>query len=593
MKWLPFLFLTAVVFLHRPAMLGGYFSNAITIFPRWDLALLAGAFLLLQWERLFRVLKSVSALDKACILVLLISALGHFFHNGGCSLESLGLNLVFLTVPLFACLNKTIFLRILPWFMTLLWLLTCTACFTQRMRNITGVGIPGNWNWNATFLLITAPFVICLIFRALYRKGKTTAILCSLPVAAVTLVLFLKSGSRAAVLGLITALFLYVCLSLNPQRRRILLIFCGILFAAGIVVLTTLYRTNIDSFVADEIRPAIWESTIRMIGDHPLGVGAESFEERYIPYKTADYFLHRHASPRTIHPHNEFLNIAALLGIPALLAWCILTFKGVFRFLRGYQRASTELKIVFFCLVVILVHSMLDLILFSWPQDMLGFAFAGFFWAPQMLVGEPRLKFHCIPRIAGGIAVAGVVLSGLNNFRATWHFEQSLEASRRKDTVRAQSHALAGAELSRDFPEHLYRCTERALLFDRNYPLALKLAERLEQTSHRNFSRIHMMKAMALAFLGRDEEAAAEYERESRNYPYLILPRIGMMTCYGRLGKTERIPAIEKELAELIKLRGLSPADVRTIMKHPECDLNQHKLKELPLRGLRSAPYLF
>ena len=584
MKWLPFLFLTAVVFLHRPAMLGGYFSNAVTIFPRWDLALLAGAFLLLQWERLIRILKSVSRLDQLCILILLASALGHFFCNGYCSLESLGLNLVFLTVPLFACLNKTLFLRILPWFMTLLWILTCLACFTQNLRNIAGVGIPGNWNWNATFLLITAPFATALIFRILRRKKKRTAILCSLPVAAITLVLFLKSGSRAATLGLCLSLFLFACLSLTSQKRRILLLFCGLLFAAGVVLLTTQYRTELDAFVAGEIRPAIWESTVRLIGDHPFGVGAESFEEQYVPYKTVDYFLHRHASARTIHPHNELLNIAALLGIPAMLAWCFLTFKGMFRFLRGYRHASVELKILFFCLTAMLVHSMLDLILFSWPQDMLGFVFAGIFWAPRMLAGEPHVKFRCIPRIAGGIAAAGVLLSGLNNFRATWNFEESLEASRRKDPVRAQEHALAGAELSRSFPEYLYRCTERALLFDKNYPLALKLAEQMDQTPYRNFSRIHMMKAMALAFLGRDEEAAAEYERECRNYPYLILPRIGRMTCYGRLGKTERIPEIEKELAELMKLRNLSPADIRTIMQHPECDLNQHKLREFPAR---------
>lgn len=582
MKWLPFLFLTAVVFLHRPAMLGGYFSNAVTIFPRWDLALLAGAFLLLQWERLFRVLKSLSALDKACVLILLVSALGHFFFSGYCSLESLGLNLVFLTVPLFACLNKTLFLRILPWFMSLFWVLTCLACLTQKLRGIAGVGITGNWNWNAMLLLITAPFVVLLIFRCLCRKGKLAAVLCSLPVVALTLFLFLKNGSRAAGLGLASALFLLVCLSLNPERRRIFLTAFGILIAAGAALLVTRYSAKIDSFMAGEIRPAIWESTLRLIGDHPLGVGAESFEDQYIPYKTADYFLHKFASPRTIHPHNELLNIAALLGIPALLAWCILTGKGMFRFLRRYRHASVELKILFFCLIAMLVHAMLDLIFFSWPQDMLGFVFAGIFWAPRMLVCEPRVKFRCIPRIAGGIAVAGVVLSGLNNFRATWNFEQSLEASRRKDFTGAQKYALAGADLSRSFPEHLYRCAERALLFDRNYPLALKLAERMEGTPYRNFSRIHMMKAMALAFLGRDEESAMEYERECRNYPYLILPRIGMMTCYGRLGKTERIPAIEKELAELMKLRGLSPADVRKIMQYPECDLNQHKLNDFP-----------
>ena len=106
----------------------------------------------------------------------------------------------------------------------------------------------------------------------------------------------------------------------------------------------------------------------------------------------------------------------------------------------------------------------------------------------------------------------------------------------------------------------------------------------MKQPPYQNFTRIHMVKAMALASLGRDEDAATEYEQESRNYPYLILPRIGRITCYGRLGKTERIPEIEKELSELMKLRGLTSADVRKIMQHPECDLNQHKLNDFPSR---------
>ncbi len=582
MKWLPVLFLTAVVFLHRPAMLGGVFSDATTIFPRWDLALLAGAFLLLQWERLFRILKSLSATDRVCIVLLLLSALGHFFRNGFFSLESLGLNLVFLTVPLFACVNKALFLRILPWFLSLLWLLTSVAFLTQRLRDIAGVGIPGNWNWNATLLLVTGAFTIFLIFRLLRTRGKTGALLCSLPVGAVTLMLFLWSGSRASCLGLAVTLLLFLLLSLDARRRKLLFLACGILFAAGIVLLTTQFQAKIDSFMAAEIRPILWESVVRMIGDHPLGVGAESFEDCYIPYKSVDYFLHDHASPRTIHPHNEFLNIAVLLGIPALLAWCFLTFQGFFRFLRGYRHAESEMKLLFFCLILMLTHAMLDLIFFSWPQDMIGFLFTGIFWAPRMCVGETHLKFRCLPRIAGIIALAGVLLSGLNNFRATWNFERALDASRAGNPEQARKYALAGAALSGAFPEHLYRCAERALLFDRDYPLALKLAERMEQTPGRNFSRIHMLKAMALASLGRDEEAKTEYERESRNYPYLILPVIGRITCCGRLGRSGEIPALEQKLGELMKLRNLSSREVRLIMRHPECDLNQHKLGLLP-----------
>ena len=101
---------------------------------------------------------------------------------------------------------------------------------------------------------------------------------------------------------------------------------------------------------------------------------------------------------------------------------------------------------------------------------------------------------------------------------------------------------------------------------------ALELAKHFEDTPYRNISRIHGLKALALAMSGHDEEALKEYRLDSANFPYLTLPYIGQITCLGRLGRTTEIPAVEQKLYEIMKIRGLSRSDLMAIMKNPELD---------------------
>ena len=567
MRIAMFWFLAAALLLYRPAMLAGEYSDLTMLFPRWELALLAAALILLQWERLIGLLKSMSRWSAAALLILLLSALGHFFVNGYWSLESLGLNLAFLTLPLFAALNRNDLRRAATPVLSAVWLLDLAVTLVQHIAGKPLTGIAGNWNWNATLLLLSTPFALLLIFRKM--PGRRTGWIAGLGIGLLSAYLFARSGSRASFLALAGAGGLMLFSFLGGRERRILLFSLLGALLAGTAVLTFSASSRIDAFLRDEIRPAIWESTVAMIADHPLGVGAESFEDAYIPYKTAEYFFHRHAAWRTLHPHNEFLNIAACLGIPALLAWCFLTFKGVGLFLLRFRRTRAEEKLILFGFSVLLIHGMLDLAFVAWPLEVFALLFTGFFWPPLMRCAENEVKFHAIPRIAGIVALCGVLLSAGVNFGATRLYESARHPLFGSAPGMRE---LQAAKLSTAFPDALYRAVESALLNRKDARHALDLAEFFRKTPYRNIGRIHGLKALALAMLGRDAEALEEYRLDSACHPYLLLPYVGQIGCLGRLGRTQEIPAVEKRLSEIMKFRGLSRADLLRIMQDPERD---------------------
>ena len=481
-----------------------------------------------------------------------------FFHT---------LNLAFLTIPLFGALNRDALRRLAPPFLCVFWLIDFLLTAGQWGFGKPLTGIAGNWNWNATLLLFSVPFVCLWIIRKsrCRRAGWGLAGLAAL----LSAFLIVCSGSRASLLAFAGAAGIGLFLFLPGRGRKILLFSLLGVLLAGTALLTVGAPERLDAFLKDEIRPVIWESTLALIADHPLGVGAESFEEAYIPYKTAEYFFHRHAAWRTLHPHNEFLNIAACLGIPALLGWCFLTFKGIGLFLLRFRKTRPEEKLIFFGFTVLLIHGMVDLVFVAWPLDLFALLFAGFFWAPRMLGAEESVKFHAIPRVAGVLALCGVLLSAGVNFAATRMYETARKAVPGSAPGRAE---LRAAALTTAFPEALYRAVESALLVRQDPRHALDLAGFFRDTPYRNMGRIHGFRALALARLGRDAEALEEYRKDSACYPYLLLPYVGQIGCLGRLGRTAEIPAVEKRLAEIMKIRGISRAGLLRILQDPERD---------------------
>ncbi|WP_081824817.1 O-antigen ligase family protein [Selenomonas sp. FC4001] len=165
--------------------------------------------------------------------------------------------------------------------------------------------------------------------------------------------LFIKAGTKQKriVLGVLLAAGA-ACLAMTYARGACLVI--AVIFAVygmlkdwrvlaacvGVAVLLlvadpVLYErltsvfTKVDT--SSEMRLAFWESTVAMIQDHPfLGIGWGAY---WMVYPEYDFYL-QGADIRIVHAHNMYLNYAAEIGVPGMLAFMWLFFGSLFTALR-------------------------------------------------------------------------------------------------------------------------------------------------------------------------------------------------------------------------------------------------------------------
>ena len=165
--------------------------------------------------------------------------------------------------------------------------------------------------------------------------------------------LFIKAGTKKKriVLGVLLAAGA-ACLAMTYARGACLVI--AVIFAVygmlkdwrvlaacvGVAVLLlvadpVLYErltsvfTKVDT--SSEMRLAFWESTVAMIQDHPfLGIGWGAY---WMVYPEYDFYL-QGADIRIVHAHNMYLNYAAEIGVPGMLAFMWLFFGSLFTALR-------------------------------------------------------------------------------------------------------------------------------------------------------------------------------------------------------------------------------------------------------------------
>lgn len=116
---------------------------------------------------------------------------------------------------------------------------------------------------------------------------------------------------------------------------RVLLACIGV--AAALLLLDpVLYERMLSVFTkvdtSTEMRLAFWESTIAIIQDHPfLGIGWGAF---YLVYPEYDFYM-QGAPILIVHAHNMYLNYAAEIGIPGVLAFLWFFFGSMFLAFRA------------------------------------------------------------------------------------------------------------------------------------------------------------------------------------------------------------------------------------------------------------------
>jgi O-antigen ligase len=177
------------------------------------------------------------------------------------------------------------------------------------------------------------------------------------------------SDSRAGFLATLAGLFVIFAFGAVRAARRGGLLRALAAAAATFAVMLALLLSNgsslqdrLNGFMetrgAEELRPVLWTTADHVIADHPLlGTGLGTFRDAYSLYaQEFDPFI-------VDRVHNDYLELALGLGIPAALIWvgsfCWLTFVCALGVLRRRRRRVYALAAVG-CATLVAIHSAVD-----------------------------------------------------------------------------------------------------------------------------------------------------------------------------------------------------------------------------------------
>ena len=194
-----------------------------------------------------------------------------------------------------------------------------------------------NPNSLAGLLLMTIPLSVgvlidaCRDFRNRIWESLAAFLATALQLHALVLT-FSKGG--CVTLVIMAALFAVVAgwrLIKNHKKASVVIAAAAVIAAAGLSAVAVRHVRSADADnpppIAAKLRGAAesmqvrigyWQAGLKMIADHPLlGVGLDNFGDRYLEYKLPTGREVRRA-------HNNYLQIAADLGVPALIIFCVL-----------------------------------------------------------------------------------------------------------------------------------------------------------------------------------------------------------------------------------------------------------------------------
>ncbi len=465
----------------------------------------------------------------ALFFFALIAALHTAKNISTYSLADIARSFSYLTIPFFACLYREELKKLLPRAMALLWLVTLGQSFVERFQLNTDVlaGIPMNRNWNATLILISMPFAILLSFR--WADSIFKRFLLLLGIVLPSLYVFMVCNSLAAYLALPGALFLFFLM--NRKHWKTFLISGCTLLLLGIAsfFLCKTYLPSFRNFLEKEDRIVFYTSAVRMIADAPVsGYGIPSFEQEFLPYvRTPEYFRCTHATDRANHPHNHLLFMAAGMGLAGLAAWLALWLIPVLLLTFRKDPDPEETvpdQLILFAWLVLAFHSMLDLVLFQEPTNILALVFTGWIWGRIFKTEQPETATeagsHSRFRFCGYLLTGLALLMAACNLFSAIHFRMShrLWLQGRKEESRKHIRLM---RLTAHWDNTCYYLYQSAMRLPPEE--GLKMLDQIAKSATPDLSRINLLRGRLLMVQSGQQQSALEsLFRDAELYPLHI-----------------------------------------------------------------------
>ncbi len=181
----------------------------------------------------------------------------------------------------------------------------------------------GNVNMAAQFVALALTVALSGMGGSPRRSRWVTAALVALAGGGLAYLHLL--GARSALVALVGALVFLLLVDGKGTVVRVAaggaLLVAALRFLPGAAGPPQSGGTNAHKRESVRVRLAVWSDTLRLVRDHPLGVGAGNFEQAFIPYALGG----RTRPDESLvfrSPHNEYLRVLAEEGViaSALLA---------------------------------------------------------------------------------------------------------------------------------------------------------------------------------------------------------------------------------------------------------------------------------
>ncbi len=249
---------------------------------------------------------------------------------------------------------------------------------TSTMKWVDGDAFPelkkrifSTWE-NPNILACYLDIALCFLFAFFVKMRQTKR---RIAFFSAILLLFFCLAMTYARMAFLVAFLIFALYGIFRDGRILLgavLLSCALFLIDS----TLFYRifsifTHLDT--SSEMRLALWESTLAMIGDHPFfGIGWGAY---WLVYPEYDFYL-QGAPVHIVHAHNMYLNYAAEIGIVGACAffWFFfgtmkLSFFSKVHDSEGFRQGlMLAVSLSFFSIAL---NGLTDDVLFNFPSSML------------------------------------------------------------------------------------------------------------------------------------------------------------------------------------------------------------------------------
>ena len=522
------------------------------------------------------------------LIIIIGSIVSHIFTVKHLGFEATAGALIWITLPLFAFLYYRQIIEILPWFMGLLWLMNCWQLVAEQIWqwNSRMMGVTGNNNWSAALMIISTVFVLRLVWQLTLKTKSTSyswrfgAIAAPIVILSSIMLYFLYSkGANIAlpIAAIITLLIFYG----KWHKRSFTISLVGAIIVMTVALFMLLQSDSFARFAAHDVRLPLWSAAWQLILANPInGVSPAAFESSFAPYIPVDYYLRGTlVAARNSHPHSHLLYFAASFGLIATLAWGWLLIRPLITQIniRHSNPASNGMRMIYvFSLLVLLLHGMVDLTLFSWPCSYIFLIILGLLWRdcwPLAAKEQPANKPLAMAGASLGIALLlGALYIGWLNAGSSYFNREALILIKNHQPKLAL-HNCNRSLTYKITPQALYRAAMIAI-FDLKKPkLALNYLKKFDQTPYKNYLSNNGLRARALVVLRQPKQALPYFQQETKNYPIGSLNWNFFYYTLRMLNLREAATIAKENLLYSLKVKGMTLNDIPLLLKHSDLDI--------------------